>query len=156
MTVSKDLDLSVETLKNDLAGAASKLGVKVTTKAEQHATASARVSTTRTHHLVLAKVTPVRARFVKQGWAELAKKLFVKEVEVGEKAFDDAVYIATDTEDAVRTLLGAARVRAALVALAAKDCIVDIGREELTITHPDAYGEPDDELAEALALAAHL
>jgi hypothetical protein len=114
------------------------------------------VSTTRTHHLVLAKVTPVRARFVKQGWAELAKKLFVKEVEVGEKAFDDAVYIATDTEDAVRTLLGAARVRAALVALAAKDCIVDIGSEELTITHPDAYGEPDDELAEALALAAHL
>lgn len=128
----------------------------ITTKSEQHATASARVTTTRTHHLALSKATPVRARFVKQGWAQLAKKVFVKEVEVGEKAFDDAVYIATDTEDAVRTLLAAARVRAALVALAAKDCIVDVSGSELTITHPDAYGDPAAELAEALALAAHL
>jgi hypothetical protein len=154
--MTMDLDLSGEALKKDLGAAASRMGVRITTKAEQHAMPSARVSTTRTHHLALAKVTPVRARFVKQGWAELAKKLFVKEIEVGEKSFDDAVYIATDTEDAVRTLLTAARVRAALVALAAKDCIIDIGSEELTITHPDAYGDPDDELAEALALAAHL
>ena len=152
----KDVDLSPEALEKDLDGAASALGVTITTRAEQHATASARVSTTRTHHLALRKATPVRARFVKQGWAELAKKLFVKEVEVGEKSFDDAVYIATDTEDAVRALLAATRVRAALVSLAAKDCIVDVSGSELMITHPDAYGDPAAELAEALALAAHL
>ena len=156
MTASKDLDLSVDALKKDLAAAASRLDVKITTRSEQHATASARVSTTRTHHIALAKATPVRARFVKQGWAELAKKVFVKEVEVGDESFDDAVYIATDTQDAVRTLLGSTRVREALVALAGKDCIVDVGGSELTVTHPEAFGEPDDEIAEALALAAHL
>ena len=35
------------------------------------------------------------------------KKMFVKEIEIGEAAFDDAVYIATDTPELTRTFVGA-------------------------------------------------
>ncbi len=150
-----DLDLSTTALKKDLDAAQRALGVTVRTAEEQTASPGGRVTTGRVHHVTLAG-TSVRARFVRQGWAELAKKVFVKEVEVGEKSFDDAVYIATDTQDAVRTLLGHARVREALVALVTKDCIVDVKEKELVVAHPDAHGRSDDEVAEALALAAHL
>lgn len=153
---TKDLDLSAQAIRRDLAAAASAIGVTITTTEEQHATPSARVSRVRTHHLALSGATPIRARFVKQGWAEVAKKLFVKEVEIGERAFDDAVYIATDTQDEVRALLGHPRAREAIVALVGQDCIVDVGERELIVTHPDAYADPDAEIAEGLALAAHL
>ncbi|MBX7196720.1 MAG: hypothetical protein K1X94_32000 [Sandaracinaceae bacterium] len=151
-----DLDLSTTALKKDLDAAQRSLGVTVRTAEEQTASPGGRVSTGRVHHVTLASATSVRARFVRQGWAELAKKMFVKEVEVGEKSFDDAVYIATDTQDAVRTLLGHPRVREALMALVSKDCIVDVKERELVVAHPDAHGRSDDEVAEALAIAAHL
>lgn len=151
-----DLDLSNAAIQRDLEGAQRALGVSVQTTQEQTASESGRVTTERTHRVTLPGSTSMRARFVRQGWAELAKKLFVKEVEVGEPSFDDAVYVATDTPDAVRALLAHGRVREALVALVSKDCIVDVGGADVVVTRRDALGDAGDEVAEALALAAHL
>ncbi len=156
MTTS-DLDLSASALRRDPAGPQKALGVSVETTEEKDASPGGRVTTTRVHHLPYGgRTSAVRARFVKQGWAELAKKMFVKEIEIGEKAFDDAVYIATDTQDATRKLVTEPRVREALVSLVGKDCIVDLDDDGLRVTHPDAMGDANDEVVEALALYAHL
>ncbi|MBN8613300.1 MAG: hypothetical protein J0L92_22090 [Deltaproteobacteria bacterium] len=155
--MSTDLDLSTDALRGDLSRAQAALGVSVETTEDKEASAGGRVMTTRTHHLPYgARTTTMRARFVKQGWAELAKKMFVKEIEIGDEAFDDAVYIATDTPELTRAFVGIARVREAIVSLVAKDCMIDVVDDELAVTRPDAIGSADEEIAEALALYAHL
>lgn len=141
----------------DLDGAKRALGAAMQLTEEQHALQSARVVTLRRIQVRLPPgATPIRARFVKQGWAELARKIFVKEVEVGERTFDDTVYVATETPDAVRALLGALRVRQAILALIGHDCVIDVEPDLLTVSHDDAVNNRDEEAAEALALFAHL
>jgi hypothetical protein len=152
-----NIDLDTNALKKDLDAAQKALGVTlVTTEKKVLADNGAKAQTERTFEVTLAKATEVRARFVKQGWAERAKKVFVKEVEIGEKGFDDAVYIATDTPDAVRTLLKNARSQQALVALVKKDAIIDVSGTSLVVKIEDAYATDGAEAAESLALAACL
>lgn len=150
--------LDVEALAKDLEGAAARLGVRLEATEEREASDGGRVTVTHTLRVVLPEgASAVRARFVRQGWAERAKKIFVDEIEVGEPRFDDAVYIATDTPDATRALVGHARAREALVALAERDCVVDVRPGELVVVHEHALGgESERESALALALAAHL
>jgi len=151
------IDLDRAALVRDLDAAQQALGARLRRTEEQHAQANARVVTLRIFRVPLSPgTTDIQARFVKQGWAELAKKIFVKEVEVGEASFDDAVYVATATPDTVRAWLGAARVRQAILALVQSDCVVDVAPEELLVSHDDATTGGDEEAAETLALFAHL
>jgi hypothetical protein len=150
-----DIDLSTDALKKDLDAAQKAIGVTLETTEQKTLGGNDRhTQLERTFKVALA--TKVRARFVKQGWSELAKKVFVKEVEIGDKGFDDAVYIATDTPDTVRMLLGHARAREALVALVKKDAIIDVSATELVAKIEDAYKTDGAEAAEVLALAACL
>ena len=149
--------LDRDTLIRDLEAAKRALDAPLQVTEEQHALQSARVVTLRRIQVRLpVGATTIRARFVKQGWAELAKKIFVKEVEVGERTFDDTVYVATETPDAVRALLGALRVRQAVLALVERDCVIDVEPDVLTVSHDDAVNNRDEETAETLALFAHL
>jgi hypothetical protein len=155
MTV--EIDLSSEALLRDLGAAERALGVEVASSEEHVPTDGGRVDTTRTHHLPYGgRTTQMRARFVPQGVGERAQKRFVKEIEIGEASFDDAVYIATDTPELTRAFVGVARVRAALAWLVSEHCIVDVDDEGLTITRREARGSADEEIAHALALYAHL
>jgi len=151
------VDLERTALMRDLDAAKKALNAPLQMTEEQHAQPNARVVTLRRFEVRLpAGATTIRARFVKQGWAELAKKLFVKEVEVGERTFDDAVYVATETPDAVRAFLGARRVRHAIAALIERDCVIDLEPASLTVSHDQAVSGGDEEAAETLALFAHL
>jgi hypothetical protein len=149
------IDLSTDALKKDLDAAQKALGVTLETKEEKTLGGNDR-GTRLERTFRVALTTKIRAQFVKQGWSERAKKVFVKEVEIGEKGFDDAVYIATDTPDTVRTLLGHERARAALIALVKKDAIIDVSETELKAKIEDAYKTDGAEAAEVLALAACL
>jgi hypothetical protein len=53
----------------------------------------------------------VQATFTREGLMSTLKKLFSKELQMGEKAFDDVVYIATDTPTETASFLSSARVR---------------------------------------------
>lgn len=148
-------DLARASLSADLTAAQARLGARIESKEEKRAQQNARVTRHREHHVALER-GGFAARFVKQGWAERAKKLFVQEVEVGDKRFDDAVYIATDAPDAVRAFLQHERVREALVALVQWDCVIDVTSTELVVSVDDAIARSEDEAAEALALYAFL
>jgi hypothetical protein len=53
----------------------------------------------------------VQATFTREGLVTSLKKLFTKELQMGEKAFDDVVYISTDTPVETASFLSSARVR---------------------------------------------
>ena len=60
----------------------------------------------------------VQATFGAEGFFTKLKKIFSSELQVGEAAFDDVVYVQTSTPDATRAWLASADVRAALIAIA--------------------------------------
>lgn len=156
--MANDLSLDQASLVKDLEGAQRALGIQLVVSEEREQGDHLRVSTRRTFRVALpAGAAEVRARFVRQGLAQEAKKLFVKEIEVGDKTFDDAVYIATDTADATRTLVNVPRVREALVALVKAGCQIDASAKELVVSQSDAGSVgKEEQTAQVLALAAHL
>ncbi len=66
----------------------------------------------------LPSAPSVQATFGAEGFFTRLKKLFSSEIQVGDAAFDDAVYVQTTTPDAPRAWLASAEVRAALIAIA--------------------------------------
>ncbi|HWL86809.1 MAG TPA: hypothetical protein VNO21_13455 [Polyangiaceae bacterium] len=66
----------------------------------------------------VALTTPpkIQASFTREGRTEKLVKLFKKEIQVGEKAFDDVVYISTDTPDETAAFLKAEDIRATILA----------------------------------------
>lgn len=61
--------------------------------------------------LVLPRATSVAATFSKEGIGKKLVKIFKKEMQTGDAAFDDAIYISTDTPDATKALLASDRIR---------------------------------------------
>lgn len=61
--------------------------------------------------LTLPRATAVAATFSKEGIGKKLVKLFKKELQTGDKAFDDAIYISTDTPDPTKALLASDGVR---------------------------------------------
>ncbi len=59
----------------------------------------------------LPRPSEVHATFSKEGIGNKLVKMFKKELQTGDAAFDAAVYIRTDTPEATATLLGSAGVR---------------------------------------------
>jgi hypothetical protein len=60
----------------------------------------------------------VQATFGAESFFTRLKKIFSSELQVGDAAFDDAVYVQTSTPDATRAWLSSGEVRAALIAVA--------------------------------------
>lgn len=61
--------------------------------------------------LTLPRATSVAATFSKEGIGKKLVKLFKKELQTGDKAFDDAIYISTDTPEPTKALLSSDGVR---------------------------------------------
>lgn len=66
--------------------------------------------------LTLPRVTQVAATFSKEGIGKKLVKLFKKELQTGDQAFDDAIYISTDSPELTKALLSSETIRA-LIAL---------------------------------------
>lgn len=73
--------------------------------------------TTTRFTLVLPKEARIKASFSKEGLVKKLVKLFKKELQTGDQAFDDAVYISTDTPEATATFLTDPNLRAIIAEL---------------------------------------
>ena len=62
--------------------------------------------------LTLPRATAVAATFSKEGIGKKLVKIFKKEMQTGDTAFDDAIYISTDTPEPTKALLSSDVVRA--------------------------------------------
>ncbi len=61
--------------------------------------------------LTLPRATAVAATFSQEGIGKKLVKLFKKELQTGDKPFDDAIYISTDTPEPTKALLSSDSVR---------------------------------------------
>ncbi len=82
--------------------------------------------------LTLPRPTAVKATFAREGLGRKVLKLFKKELQTGDPAFDDAIYIATETAEATRALLADERVRAAIAATVIAGGRIDIADATVT------------------------
>jgi hypothetical protein len=156
MLAGMNISLEHDKLKADLTGAAQTLGVKVMRNETKRPSLSGRLDRHCTLMVSLPKATAVNARFVREGFLERAKKLFVDEVEVGSAVFDDLIYVVTSTRDATAKLIEHGRVQQALLLLVDESRHVEVEGEEIRIVDDDARDDGRDATAEALALAAYL
>jgi hypothetical protein len=93
--------------------------------------------------LTLPRATSVKASFAREGLGRKLIKVFKRELQTGDRAFDDAIYIATDTADATRALLADDRVRAAIAATVMSGGRIEI--DESTVTAQiDGHTEGED------------
>lgn len=61
--------------------------------------------------LTLPRATAVAATFSQEGIGKKLVKIFKKEMQTGDKPFDDAIYISTDTPEPTKALLSSESVR---------------------------------------------
>lgn len=94
---------------------------------------SRRVRYIATHTWTLREATPLRVTFAREGVREKIFKLFNDEVEVGDPAFDDAVFVSTDTPAPVQLLLTCEDFREAVRQFIALDGEVSVDGERVTI-----------------------
>jgi len=85
----------------------------------------------------------VQATFGAEGLLTKLKKIFSSELQVGDAAFDDAVYVQTTTPDATRAWLASADVRAALIAIARGGDRFEIAGNTVTGVMWDEHGSAD-------------
>jgi hypothetical protein len=134
-----------------------RMGVKVKRSFESSSTSinGMQLSANETTKLELAlpRDTGVQATFSKEGIGAKVAKIFKKELQTGDRAFDDAVFIKTATTEATEKLLKSARVREiiALSVSTAGPVEIDHGRVHVTLV-----GRRDDEDPEVVALVKEL
>lgn len=83
--------------------------------------------------VTLPRSAAVVASFTREGLGHKLKKIVKKELQTGDKAFDDAVFIATDTPEATAALLATPVVRAAVAAIVAAGGAIAIDARRITI-----------------------
>lgn len=151
------VSLEHHVLKADLAGAARALEIVIEREdTPVPSDGGGRVVRNRLLRAKLPRPTEVCARFVREGFLERAKKLFVDEIEVGASWFDDLVYVVTSTPGPTSALLKDRRVQQALVMLVDRTRSVEIEGSEVSVIDEDAPDDGRDATAELLALAAHV
>lgn len=64
--------------------------------------------------LTLPRPSKLRASFRKESWGDAIVKVFKKEIQTGDKEFDDLVYITTDTPEETKAFLTKDDVRNAI------------------------------------------
>lgn len=67
--------------------------------------------------LTLPRATSMKARFSKEGIAQQVVKLFKREIQTGDRQFDAAIYIATDTPEVTANFLVPDGIRAEIASL---------------------------------------
>jgi hypothetical protein len=92
--------------------------------------------------LSLPKEASIKAEFCAEGLAKKIIKVFKKELQTGDKAFDDAVYISTETPEATARFLDHAEVRRAIATLIASGPIQISGTKVTAVTAD--HTEEDD------------
>jgi hypothetical protein len=102
---------------------------------------------------VKARFTAVKARFTKEGIGKKLVKLFKKELQTGDAAFDRAIYIETDTSDATKAFLANDKVRDVIKLLVETAGPVMIDGASVTF---EVFGHQDGDDANATALAEAL
>lgn len=93
--------------------------------------------------LTLPRAVEIKATFSKEGFGRKLIKLFKKELQTGDKEFDDAVYISTDTIEATKALLASADVRRAIAACVTSGGPVEIEGAVVTAELPGRHEEGD-------------
>ena len=107
--------------------------------------------------LTLPRATTARATFAREGLGKKLSKFVKKELQTGDPAFDDAVYISTDTAEATARFLAPREVREAIAAivLLGGTVVVDDATVKLGLVgHEDANAAVADRLARALVQIA--
>jgi hypothetical protein len=94
----------------------------------------------------LPKSTGVQATFSHENLATSLRKVFKKELQVGDPLFDEVVHIATENLDAAARLLESTDVRASIESLIVKGGALELAGELATFDLPGRCTE-DDELA---------
>jgi len=100
--------------------------------------------------VTLPRSTGVRATFVREGLGRKLSKLMKKELQTGDAGFDDAVYIATETEAATAALLDGREVRDAIAALVGRGGSVELRGATLALTLAEDAAVEVDRLVRAL------
>ena len=106
--------------------------------------------------VTLPLTTAARATFGREGVGRKLSKLVKKELQTGDRGFDDAVYITTDTEAATARLLGGAALRDAIAAVIALGGTLELDGATATVAlaaYDDAAIAAVDALARALVAA---
>jgi hypothetical protein len=157
MLESPAINLDRAALLADLNGALATLGAELSHREWKDLAPNGRVVQ---HRSVEGKLPSqhrkIHARFVHQGLVELAKKAFVKEIEVGVSDFDDHIYVATDTRQTTAELIAIRRVQQALMLLVGQSGEVDVEDGVIQVEQTDPSCSLDEARAEVIALLAHL
>lgn len=113
------------------------------------------------HHLALdaspRDLLEISVSFTRERWSHKLLKLIKQELQVGDRLFDDLVYIDTREKPRVLALLHQPGTQAALIDLVARFDLIELRRGELRIRH--ASSEPidlNDGIVSACALLVHL
>lgn len=64
--------------------------------------------------LTLPRPSPISASFRKESWGDSVVKVFKKELQTGDKEFDDLVYVSTDSPEATAAFLQKPEIRRAI------------------------------------------
>jgi hypothetical protein len=110
-------------------------------------------STTTKLVLALPKEVPLKLSLSKEGFGRKLVKLFKKELQTGDKTFDDAIFIATETSDAAATFLSSDDVRQAIYFCVAGAGPVEIDANMVTLEVP---GDDDSVPREVITIVRAL
>jgi hypothetical protein len=99
--------------------------------------------------MTLPKPATIKATFSSEGLGKKIVKLFKKELQTGDAAFDAAVYISTDTPEATKKFLDADAVRAAIAITIAAGGSFEVGGTEAKLV---VGGHQDAEDADTLTI----
>ena len=103
--------------------------------------------------LVLPRATSIKAHFTKEGLGKKIAKLFKKELQTGDAAFDAEVFVVTDTPETTAQLLAADDVRASIALTIQTAGPVDIDGATVKI---EVQGRQDGDDAAVTTLAKAL
>lgn len=96
--------------------------------------------------LTLPQPAPIAATFHVEGFGHKVAKIFKSELQTGDKEFDDAVYISTQTSEATAHMLQSAELRALIRGLMAHGPVIIAG-DTVTMTIPGHVEAGEDESA---------
>lgn len=95
------------------------------------------------HTCVLPRAPAVQASFSREGVLKKLIKVFKKELQVGDKTFDDVVYVSTDTPDATAALLRSNDIQTTILLAVTDGGSIEIEGSKVTATFP--FGDTHEE-----------
>ncbi len=96
--------------------------------------------------LTLPTPSKVQGSFSREGIVNKIVKLFKKEIQVGDKAFDDLVYISTDTPEATTAFLNAPGIQNTLMVAASAGGSFEIEGTRVVAKYPYSGTNEDEDV----------